>query len=327
MVEVGDRLNRVAFDTVAAIGALDGDAHEVFGVIRSVAVSEEGQIAILDGQAQSVAVFGPDGEFIGARTDRGEGPGELNQPWGLAWTNEGEILVSDIGNARFSRFALEGSGLGHAGSMRMEFPMEGLCTIDERVFATAYHEEGMIHRLGWEDERRDSFGSMPEVAAVERLEGAFLELARLDWTVGRLLCDAATGRVLEVGILNANVRLFTAEGETLWERTLDDVHTLEPVVEDGMFFTRPDEAHGAHVARAVLRWDPEYVLVQYERRFPPDAGDQDRPTLESRLIHLETGTEVARTDLLPGLEGRWGDRFLSIRNEPYPQVLILERSW
>lgn len=324
--EPSDRFGGMVFDTVRVIGSLDGDDREVFGRITGVDVSEQGEIAILDVQLPKVTVFGPDGEFAASLTAHGEGPGELNQPWSLAWIGDGELLVADRGNARLSRFVLDGPDLQYAGSIPMEFPMEHLCTIGEDVFVAAYREEGMIHRFDWEIEDRESFGAVPDIASVEGMEGMFRDLARRQWTVGRLMCEESADQVLEVGVLNGNVRLFTGDGETVWQDRLGDVHMMEPVVENGSFSGRPDEVTGAHVAQSTFLWDREHVLVQYERRFPEDAGDQSEPELDSRLIHLETGTEEARTDALPRFVGRSGDQFLKVRNEPYPRLLILERS-
>ena len=320
-----DRLATTVFDTVTAIGALEGADWEVFGVIRGIAVSGQGDIAVLDLQTRSVSVFSVDGEFLASLTARGEGPGELSQPWTLHWMGDDRLIVTDRGNARISEFVLDGSDLQFAGSMRMEFPMGHFCTIEERVFAAAYRENGTIHSFEWGVDEHNSFGTVPEVASLDGLDSGSRAIAIREWAVGRLQCDETRNRVLEVGTLNGHARLFAGDGTTIWQQRLEDVHLMEPVVENGAFSFRADETTGAHVAQSAVVWDSEHVLVQHQLRFPDDEGAEDRARLASRLIHLETGVEEERSYALPRLMTRSGDRFVSFRNEPYPQLLILEK--
>jgi hypothetical protein len=59
------------------IGAIESPEEEVFGRIRDLAVSPEGNVYILDQQACQVRVFGPDGGFQFQFGQEGEGPGEF----------------------------------------------------------------------------------------------------------------------------------------------------------------------------------------------------------------------------------------------------------
>lgn len=56
---------------------------------------------------------------------------------------------------------------------------------------------------------------------------------------------------------------------------------------------------------------------------PPD--DREFHGIDSRLIALDSGEEVARTTTLPLLAAVRGERFLIIDNVPYPRALVVER--
>jgi hypothetical protein len=65
------------------IGSADGPLEEQFGDIWGVLPDATGRIYILDGQAQEVRVFEPDGRFSHSIGRRGEGPGEMTSAGGV----------------------------------------------------------------------------------------------------------------------------------------------------------------------------------------------------------------------------------------------------
>lgn len=114
------------------IGAMDGTGPDVFGEIRSMAVGPDGRIAVLDGQAQEVRIFGPDGAHLRTFGRKGGGPGEFEGANGVAWGPDGRIRVTDSGNTRLSFLDPDS---GFVGSHRYEplmirFPWGGL--VDDR---------------------------------------------------------------------------------------------------------------------------------------------------------------------------------------------------
>lgn len=86
------------------IGSLDGDGPDVFGQIGGVALGADGSIFVLDGQAEEVRVFGPDGAFLRAMGGPGEGPGELSRPAGMALDAAGHLWVLNWSNARYTAY-------------------------------------------------------------------------------------------------------------------------------------------------------------------------------------------------------------------------------
>jgi hypothetical protein len=93
------------------IGIDDGDGPELFGEIRDFAVDAYGRIYILEGQAQEIRVFNPDGSYIRTIGRQGGGPGEFKSADGLRWDAQGNLWVIDSGNARYSVYDSTGTYL------------------------------------------------------------------------------------------------------------------------------------------------------------------------------------------------------------------------
>jgi hypothetical protein len=89
------------------IGVLDGDGPDAFGQIKGLLVVEDGQVVVLDADAQELRIFGPDGEYLRTMGRRGEGPGEFSSANGIMRAPDGRIWVVDPGLARMSVFHLE----------------------------------------------------------------------------------------------------------------------------------------------------------------------------------------------------------------------------
>lgn len=94
-----------AVEEVYSVGVLDGAMWEMFGSVRAVAFDADGTLLILDNDAGHVVVIDPAGEFVRTISNKGEGPGELNQPIGMAVFADGRIGVHDLmrGIQLFSR--------------------------------------------------------------------------------------------------------------------------------------------------------------------------------------------------------------------------------
>ncbi len=82
----------------------------------NVAVDSRGRIHVLDLDAHQLHLFDGDGTHLRTVGSRGEGPGELQFPAGLAVDPEGRAWVVDLGRRGFVRF-------GHAGEI---LPQEAL---------------------------------------------------------------------------------------------------------------------------------------------------------------------------------------------------------
>lgn len=80
-----------------------------FGEVIDVDVDSRGRIIVLDAMAKAYHVFGPDGAHLFSVGRPGNGPGEFSDPFQLLVLPGDSVLVPDVGTARASVFAPDGS--------------------------------------------------------------------------------------------------------------------------------------------------------------------------------------------------------------------------
>jgi DNA-binding beta-propeller fold protein YncE len=98
---------------VQAFG-IDGRFLRAWGGVRypySVAVDVLGRVLVAEYGSHRVSSFSPEGKPLGAAGGAGDGPGELNTPWGVAAAGA-KILVVDSGNHRVQLWPSERVGGG-----------------------------------------------------------------------------------------------------------------------------------------------------------------------------------------------------------------------
>ena len=91
------------------LGSLDGAPEEQFGEVNDVLPLADGGVAVLDGQAAQVRLFGSDGAYQMTLGAKGQGPGEFQSPIALALLPGDTLAVFDAGPRRITRFGLDGS--------------------------------------------------------------------------------------------------------------------------------------------------------------------------------------------------------------------------
>jgi len=91
---------------LAAIGGYEPG--QALGTVADVRVAADGNVVVLDYQAQEVRVFAPSGRLLRTVASRGEGPGELKRAYSLAESEDGTFWVADGGTGRYSRFSTDG---------------------------------------------------------------------------------------------------------------------------------------------------------------------------------------------------------------------------
>lgn len=94
------------------IGSLEGADEYILGNPSQLAVSGSGIIYVLDRQVPVVRAYGPDGAYLYDVGREGGGPGEYQNPDGLAVLPDGRVLVKDPGNARIAVFGPDGQPVG-----------------------------------------------------------------------------------------------------------------------------------------------------------------------------------------------------------------------
>jgi hypothetical protein len=100
---------RPSFEEEIRIGSMMGDGPAALGEVRDLLLDEEDRIYVLEGQAQEIRVFGPDGAWLHTIGRQGEGPGELKNAAAMGWGPDSLLRVVDYGNGRISDFRLDGT--------------------------------------------------------------------------------------------------------------------------------------------------------------------------------------------------------------------------
>jgi hypothetical protein len=312
-------------DTVAVIGVSDGDSTQEFGQLIAAEISAIGDVVLLDLRRPGIFWFDQAGRFKSA-TRPGRGPGEVAQPRAITVDSRGGVVVLDPGNARIAYFRVSDGRVVLDSSIHTPYVTGSLCLLGERLYA-GFLRDGMVaHALGSDGHPLLSFGPAPEVTGLEAL-GQFATQAQRQIIEPRLFCDSFQDRVVLAGRSHALVRAYDTTGHLSWSVQLGDIHSVgfevrHPGTVEGVF----DDVHGASFVRSLIPWDPQHVLIQYVKRLPGQPPDgREFHGIDSRLLDLATGAEVARSDGLPLLAAVRGDRFVAIENVPYPRAVVGRR--
>ncbi len=214
-------------DAPAAAGAMGLD-HVTFDTVATVGIMD-----------------GDDREVFGAIWEVASGPG-------------GVFAVLDRQTPRISIFDAAGDFVGEVAGQGAG-PGELA-----RPYALTWTSDGELLALDPANARISAF--RVEDGEAEGLEGALRAIAMEDLAAVRLHCEPERGRILEVGIMNPRIQLLEAGGTPVWTTELDEIFPLVPeVVNGGGVGMRVDPETGAHLARSIVPWDREHVLI-LERR-------------------------------------------------------------
>ena len=100
-------------DLVMTLGqpGVVGQDRETFNRPASVAIAENGDIFVADGEGPNnrIVKFAPDGTYLMEWGNSGSGPGEFSTPHDLAIDSEGRLFVGDRGNSRIQIFEPDGT--------------------------------------------------------------------------------------------------------------------------------------------------------------------------------------------------------------------------
>lgn len=145
-------------EDVYTVGVLDGAEWEMFGSLAGVAFGDDGSLFILDNGAGHVVVVDPSGEFVRTVSSKGEGPGELNRPMGLAVLDDGRIAVNDMGRG-IQVFSPDGASFQEAGfTFQTGMPGPQMYAMPDHSLLSAGLVVGSFGALMGEEEEEEPAG-------------------------------------------------------------------------------------------------------------------------------------------------------------------------
>jgi len=111
-------------DEVLLIGEAAGDADYQFGQIAGIGVTSDGNIFVLDQQAQRVMVYNPDGVYQRSIGRPGSGPGEFGPAANALLIGRGDtVVVPDLANQRINIIPIDGEASSFAIQMDQGIPL------------------------------------------------------------------------------------------------------------------------------------------------------------------------------------------------------------
>jgi hypothetical protein len=310
-------------DTLAIIGVAEGDSTQEFGQLIAAGIGESGDVVLLDLRRPGVFWFDSTGHFR-AVTTVGRGPGEVAQPRAITASHTGAVLVLDPANPRLSYLRESGGRVVVDSAINTVHVSTSLCELAGDAYA-GFLLDGMVaHAVGSDGRPHRSFGPEPTLPQFDAA-GDLGVLARRQIVEPRLFCDSPRDQVVLAGRSHPLVRAYDSSGSMTWSAELEDVHSIAfELTGTGAVQGVPDPVHGASFVRSMVAWGPQHVLIQYVRSFqggPPEG--REFSGIDSRLLDLTTGAEVARSDELPLIAATRGDRSVVIENVPYPRAIVV----
>ena len=191
------------------IGEAEGREEYMFHYIINLAVSDKGEIYVLDNKAQHVKVFDQDGQYLRTIGRPGEGPGEVFQPRSLIYSTQNELIIANFRN--ISYFSLGGEYL-----RSISIAKERILSIDVdnvgNIFAVSLERDKGVYELKKYDpdlNKQFSIGSSPLPGQETRRTGkrnAFFTILR--WDI--INADQVVTGYAEDGYI---LKIFDADGK------------------------------------------------------------------------------------------------------------------
>lgn len=148
---------------------------------RIVVAEKLGRIFIADEGILAVKVFDRKGSSITTIGRSGQGPGEFQSLTAMAINLQGQLVVADFINSRFTVFSRDGHLIAthKLNTSMVQWPRRIVCTPDSGYIVLAKHEnhDAVFHRFSKNFRYIESFGKLPIINHKSvRFEGRFAEV-------------------------------------------------------------------------------------------------------------------------------------------------------
>ena len=295
--EVTDRNGRVATNANVGVWPAElswrevwraGGLNEAEVLVRpaGVAVSPDGSVAVADWGLGEVILLGPSGEWQGAVTARGEGPGEVQAPVAVTWADADTLLVLDVSAFRIVTLDLASGSAG--------------ITPVDPAFLSPVFAAGQVRFVALQPDRT-VWLEFPGPVADGWEERSFVR-----WSPDRPVNDT---------IMESRARGFAGATLAAWPRPLlgvgpktwvasnpDGRYELEVFDRDGRSLVRFCRAADAlPMSPAERGEDPDAGMPDAWRNALRELGEPPNPAIISRIVvDLDGRIWVQRDRPLPG---------------------------
>lgn len=310
-------------DLQMTIGRLDGDAPEVFGLLRTIEVDAAGNVYVLEEQTSDIHVFDRDGGHITSYRRRGQGPRELLGIRGSDLDSEGVLHVADVANGRISTFELDGDSLAFRAVTTLRFPPTDVCVLGGRRYVLrqpAGPAEPTISEIDGDGQVIRGFASPEEPRGAEQRRELGQTPHMLNY--GYIACDEATQTIVKFNWMVPVVRAFDPEGGVLWETTLEDYVPWQLRRNRLGLCCRysPDPEEGfSHSGQSVVADRGGNVVLGLQIEGPRSAENRRHELL---VLDVSSGRVIDRHPTV-GVVGSVRDGLIfTYGEEPFPQVRV-----
>jgi 6-bladed beta-propeller protein len=298
--------SRVQLETLRTVGVIEGAPERSFSAISDVGIDASGSIFVLDPKEHRVVVFDSGGRFVRIIGKTGGGPGEFLGPTKVVVEHD-SIIVFDRGQLRVSVFAKDGR-FGRQFSLDRSF-LETLASDGQGGLLLT--EPGGSARAAWYSRDGTLRRAYPLVARIDsEVRGPWLPAAGA-------VCSIDQGRTFLIAnpwILE--LVALASGGDIRWARRWRS-NELSPKAPD-MPGVSPK------IQRAVvlgLACSDHLAVLGYldrpTRRIFYDFFAANGELIGRRIFAADDSSHYF--GVVAALEG---DRLVTYRNRPYPQVYV-----
>lgn len=302
-----------ALRPVRKLGGEDAVGGADWGRIADVAIDRKGRILVLDEQDKSISRWTFEGRAEGRFGRTGGGPLEFQSPAFLAIGGDDTLIVADRMTG-IRRFAWTSTPVSLA-TWTPGKSYRDLCAGPLGVVGRRPEDDGTVAQIFGPDGER-----VRGIGARYISDNAFT--ARL-LSEGRLGC-LPNGSVVGTNIILPYVWIWDRAGQTLATVELVSFTPMTVTdVDNGLRYSTPEGGYDA--VRRIVPIGPDHFLVQL---FYQDAASirerAEYREVRTYLLSSRTGRGLYLGTSLPVIAGERYPRLVGWRNDPMPEVMILE---
>ena len=307
-------------ETIGRIGDLDGGEETTFALLWDAALTEAGEVLILDRIQTVVRVFTVEGEYLYTLGGQGEGPGELQVPEAVLISPAGDLIVVDQAQL-IHRFTKQEGRFEYQDRTRFQAVVYDACLAGEDLVVHAMRRERepeILYRVL--TERSPELGFAVPYRHSDPL--VYGTVSR-----GQIACSSPGGvAVIAYRERNAIEGYRVADGRGVWHARIEDFWATEireevsgqRRVRRGIF-----DNDALHFLERIAGGRSAPVFVQHRFYLSRDLRDQTgHYTLETYALDPETGEGEFWGDSLPSMLAVTDEFVVFSWEAPYPRVEV-----